>query len=107
MDLEGQQLLRVHVVERAQVGQFEQQLGEDGRLVGVVLGDEAPQRADQRLLQRLHRVHVLDAGAIWREEPHKGQREAGERHSGPEDDKLGLTLMYRLNDDVKTLLCFK
>lgn len=61
MDLEGQQLLRVHVVERAQVGQFEQQLGEDGRLVGVVLGDEAPQGPDQGLLQGLHRVHVLDA----------------------------------------------
>lgn len=61
MDLEGQQLLRVHVVERAQVGQLEQQLGEDGRLVGVVLGDEASQGADQRLLQGLHRVHILDA----------------------------------------------
>uniref|UniRef100_A0A3B4UAR9 Thyroid hormone receptor beta n=1 Tax=Seriola dumerili TaxID=41447 RepID=A0A3B4UAR9_SERDU len=48
MDLEGQQLLRVHIVERAQVRQFEQQLGEDGRLVGVVLGDEAPQGTDQR-----------------------------------------------------------
>lgn len=61
MDLEGQQLLRVHVVERAQVGQLEQQLGEDGRLVGVALGDEASQGADQCLLQGLHRVHVLDA----------------------------------------------
>lgn len=65
VDFEGQQLLRVHVVERAQVGQFEQQLGEDGRLVGMVLGDEAAQGADQRLLQGLHRVHVLDARAIW------------------------------------------
>lgn len=64
MDLEGEQLLRVHVVERAQVRQLQQQLGEDGRLVGVVLGDEAAQGADQRLLQRLHRVHVLDARAI-------------------------------------------
>lgn len=61
VDFEGQQLLRVHVVERAQVGQFEQQLGEDGRLVGMVLGDEAAQGADQRLLQGLHRVHVLDS----------------------------------------------
>uniref|UniRef100_A0A3Q0RL30 Thyroid hormone receptor beta n=1 Tax=Amphilophus citrinellus TaxID=61819 RepID=A0A3Q0RL30_AMPCI len=51
MDLEGEQLLRVHVVERAQVGQLEQQLGEDCRLVGVVLGDEASQGADQRLLK--------------------------------------------------------
>lgn len=64
MDLEGEQLLRVHVVERAQVRQLQQQLGEDGRLVGVVLGDEAAQGADQRLLQRLHRVHVLNARAI-------------------------------------------
>lgn len=65
MDLEGQQLLRVHVVEGAQVGQLQQQLGEDGRLARVVLGDEAPQGADQGLLEALHRVHVLDAGAIW------------------------------------------
>lgn len=64
MDLEGEQLLRVHVVERAQVRQLQQQLGEDGRLVGVVPGDEAAQGADQRLLQGLHRVHVLDARAI-------------------------------------------
>lgn len=42
MDLEGEQLLRVHVVKRAQVGQLQQKLGKDGRLVGVVLGDEAP-----------------------------------------------------------------
>lgn len=54
MNLEGQQLLGVHIVERAQVRQFEQQLGEDGRLIGVVLGDEASQGADQRLLQGFH-----------------------------------------------------
>uniref|UniRef100_A0A3P8VP62 Thyroid hormone receptor beta n=1 Tax=Cynoglossus semilaevis TaxID=244447 RepID=A0A3P8VP62_CYNSE len=41
MDLEGQQLLRVHVVERAQVRQFEQQLGEG--------------------------VHILDTGAICKD----------------------------------------
>ena len=54
VDLEGEELLRVHVVEGAQVGQLEQQLGEDGGLVGVVLGDETAQRADQGLLKRLH-----------------------------------------------------
>lgn len=54
MDLEGEQLLRVHVVERAQVRQLQQELGKDGRLVRVVLGDEAPQGADQSLLQGLH-----------------------------------------------------
>lgn len=54
MDLEGEQLLRVHVVERAQVRQLQEQLGEDGRLVGVVLGDEATQGADQGLLKGLH-----------------------------------------------------
>lgn len=64
VDLEGQQLLRVHVVEGAQVGQLQQQLSEDGQLVGVVLGDEAAQRPDQRLLQRLHGVHVLNPRAI-------------------------------------------
>lgn len=64
MDFEGQQLLRVHVVEGAQVGQLQQQLGEDGRLIGVVPGDEAAQGTDQRLLQRLYGVHVLDARAI-------------------------------------------
>lgn len=79
MNLEGQQLLGVHIVERAQVRQFEQQLGEDGRLIGVVLGDEASQGADQRLLQGFHRVHVLDAGTIWENGQqrlvHVGQRE--------------------------------
>uniref|UniRef100_A0A3B4ES40 Thyroid hormone receptor beta n=1 Tax=Pundamilia nyererei TaxID=303518 RepID=A0A3B4ES40_9CICH len=59
MDLEGEQLLRVHVVEGTQVGQLEQQFGEDGGLVGVVLGDEAPQGADKRLLQGLHGVHCV------------------------------------------------
>uniref|UniRef100_A0A3Q3K3M5 Thyroid hormone receptor beta n=1 Tax=Monopterus albus TaxID=43700 RepID=A0A3Q3K3M5_MONAL len=59
MDLEGQQLLRVHIVERAQVRQLEQQLGEDGRLVGVVLGDEASQDADQRLLKTLKRSGTM------------------------------------------------
>uniref|UniRef100_A0A3B3CL06 Thyroid hormone receptor beta n=1 Tax=Oryzias melastigma TaxID=30732 RepID=A0A3B3CL06_ORYME len=68
--LEGQQLLGVHVVERAQVGQLEQQLGKDGRLVGVVPGDEAAQSSDQRLLQRLHGVHVLEARNHGGEEAH-------------------------------------
>lgn len=76
MDLEGEQLLRVHVVERAEVGQLQQQLGEDGRLVGVVLGDEAPQGADQRFLQSLHGVHVLDARTICRRGT-RWERQAG------------------------------
>jgi hypothetical protein len=49
MDLEGQQLLRVHVIEGAEVGQS----GEYGRLVRVVLSDEAPQVPDQSLLKSL------------------------------------------------------
>lgn len=60
MDLEGQQLLRVHVIEGAEVGQSEEQLGEYGRLVRVVLSDEAPQVPDQSLLKSLHRVYVLN-----------------------------------------------
>lgn len=51
---EGQQFFRVCVVEGAQLGQLQQQLGEGGSLVGVVLHDQTPQRSDQRVLQRLH-----------------------------------------------------
>lgn len=61
MDLKGEQLLGVHVVEGAQVGQFEQQLREDGGLIRVVLGDKAAQSADQRFLKGLHGVHILNA----------------------------------------------
>lgn len=75
MNLEGQQLLGVHIVERAQVRQFEQQLGEDGRLVGVVLGDEAAQGTDQRLLQGFHRIHILYARTICENGQSVGQTE--------------------------------
>ncbi len=65
MDLEGQELLRVHVVERAQVWQFEEQFSEDGDLVGVVLGDQAAQSSNQSFLKGLNRVDVLKTGAIY------------------------------------------
>lgn len=65
VDAEGQQLLGVHVVERAQVGQPQQQLGEARRVVcGGGPVDEEAQRPDQVLLQLLHRRHVLHAGAL-------------------------------------------
>lgn len=50
VDLKGQELLRVHVVERAQVGQFQEQFGEDGDLVGMILGDQTPKSSNQSLL---------------------------------------------------------
>lgn len=53
VDLEGQELLRVHVVERAQVGEFQEQFGEDGDLVGMILGDQTAKSSNQRLLERL------------------------------------------------------
>ncbi len=65
VDLEGQELLRVHVVERAQVRQFEEQFSEDGDLVGVVLGDQAAQSSNQSFLKGLHRVDVLKTRAIY------------------------------------------
>lgn len=65
VDLEGQELLRVHVVERAQVRQFEEQFSEDGDLVGVVLGDQAAQRSNQSFLKGLNRVDVLETEAIY------------------------------------------
>ena len=72
VDAEGQQLLRVQVVERPQVGQPQQQFGETRRVhvVMVVVGgngrlvDQRAQRPDQVLLQLLHRRHVLDPGAV-------------------------------------------
>lgn len=60
VDLEGQECFRVQVVERAEVRKLEEQLGEDGGLVGVVLHDQTPQRTDKVVLQHLHRIHVLD-----------------------------------------------
>lgn len=66
VDAEGQQLLGVHVVERSQVGQLQQQLGEARRVhVGVIVAaDQRAKSPDQVLLQLLHRRHVLDTGAI-------------------------------------------
>lgn len=71
-DAERQQLLGVHVVERPQVGQLQQQLGEAGRVQveQVVLGadgrlvDQQAQSSDQVLLELLHRRHVLDARPV-------------------------------------------
>lgn len=60
VDLEGQECFGVQVVERAEVRKLEEQLGEDGGLVGVVLHDQTPQRTDKVVLQHLHRIHVLD-----------------------------------------------
>ena len=62
---EGKQFLRVQVVERTQLRQLEQQLGEGGcRRVAVVLCDQVPQGPDQLVLQGLQGVQVLDARAI-------------------------------------------
>lgn len=67
VDLEGKQLLRVHVIEGTKLWQLQQQLGEDGRLVRVVLHDQVPQRSDQVLLKSLHRAYVLNTSAIWKQ----------------------------------------
>lgn len=58
---EREQFLGVHVVQRAQLGKFEQQLGEGGGcLLAVVLHHQVSQRPDQSVLQGLHCVEVLD-----------------------------------------------
>lgn len=54
LDLEGQELLRVHVVEGAQVWKFEKQFSKDGNLVGVILGDQAAQSSNQSFLKCLN-----------------------------------------------------
>lgn len=64
MDFEGEQLLGVHVIERAQLRQLQQQLGEDGGFVRVVSHDQVPQSSDQGLLQGLHAAYVLDGRSV-------------------------------------------
>lgn len=55
VNFEGEQLLRVHVVERTQLGKLEKQLGEGGgRLLAVVLNYQVSQGPDQFVLQGLH-----------------------------------------------------
>ena len=44
----------MHVVECAQVGHLQQQLGEARDVTGVALADQDTQRSDQRLLKQLH-----------------------------------------------------
>lgn len=65
VNAERQQLLRVHVVERPQVRQLQQQFGEARRVRVPMMGtvDQRAQSSDQVLLQLLHRRHVLDTGA--------------------------------------------
>lgn len=64
LDLKGQQLFRMHVVERPQLGKLQEEFGEDGRFVRVVLHDQVPQSSDQSLLQGLHGAHVLDGRSV-------------------------------------------
>lgn len=66
VDAEGQQLLRVHFVERSQVWQLQQQFGEARRVCVLVMAavDQRAQSSDQVLLQLLHRRHVLDTEAV-------------------------------------------
>lgn len=68
---EGQQFVRVQVVEGAQVGQAQEQLGEHCAVVGATARHERAQGPDQALLQLLQGTHVLDACTVCR----KGQKE--------------------------------
>lgn len=62
---EGEELLGVHVVERTQLGELEQQLGEGGgRLLAVVMNHQVPQTPDQLVLQGLNGAQVLNPRAI-------------------------------------------
>lgn len=54
----------MHVIERAQFGQLQKQLGEDGGFVRVVLHDQVPQSSDQSLLQGLHATYILDGRSV-------------------------------------------
>ena len=54
----------MQVVEGAQVGQAQQQLGEEAAVPWVTAGDEGAQGPDQTLLELLHRAGVRDARAV-------------------------------------------
>lgn len=64
LDLKGQQLFWMHVVERPQLGKLQEEFGEDGSFVRVVLHDQVPQSSDQSLLQGLHGAHVLNGRSV-------------------------------------------
>lgn len=58
VDAKGQQLVRVEIVEGAQVRQAQEELGEESGVIGAVASDQRPQPADQALLELLHSLHV-------------------------------------------------
>lgn len=55
------------VVQGSQVGQTQQQLGEEGAVVRAAAGDEGAQGFYEVFLQLLHSSHVHDARAICSE----------------------------------------
>lgn len=61
---EGQELLGVHIVECAQVGQLQQQFGETRGVPWSAAADQGAESPDEALLEHLHAVHILNAGAI-------------------------------------------
>lgn len=54
VNAEGKQLLRMHVVQRAQVWKLEQQLGESGGVSGSALADEGAKSPDETFLEDLY-----------------------------------------------------
>lgn len=72
---EGQQLVGVQVVERAQVRQAQQQLGEDGAVVGAAASHQRPKRVDETLLKLLQGTEVLDACTVCQREKQQTKRD--------------------------------
>ena len=64
VDAESQQLVGVLVVEGAQVGQTQQQLGEEGAVVWAAASDEGAQGFDQTVLEQLYGSYISYARAI-------------------------------------------
>lgn len=58
IDPEGQELLRVLVVEGPQVGKAQEEFGEEGGIVGMLLRHQSPQGPDEGLLKDFHGIHV-------------------------------------------------
>lgn len=64
VNAKGQQFVGVHVVERAQVRQPQEEFGEEGGVVWATSSDERPQSPNQTLLELLHSSRVRDATAV-------------------------------------------
>lgn len=65
VNVEGEEFVGVLVVEGAEVGQTQQEFGEERAVLRPPARDESAKSADQILLELLYGAHVWYSWAIW------------------------------------------